>query len=150
VLRVAPWKDAVCLEYQGKGLVLERYPEHVKTVKGYYQLPAVIVIKDRFVKFVRRKVKMRKKNIFIRDKFKCAYCGQTFDREKLTVDHVYPKSKGGKSTWDNLVTACILCNRIKGDTDKMKPLWKPYEPKAHQVFIVGKIQPEWRNYIVED
>lgn len=59
-------------------------------------------------------VKLTKKNIFIRDDHRCQYCGRKFPEPKLTIDHVIPKSRGGKTTWTNLVTACAECNTKKG------------------------------------
>lgn len=147
ILGVAPWERAVTLEFQGKAYALKHYSEAIKTASGFYQLPAVLMLKTKYVKYFRNKVKLKKKNVFIRDKYKCAYCGKVFKKDDLTIDHVHPQSKGGKNTWENLITACFPCNRKKADNDIMKPMWKPYEPKDNQVFIVDKMQPEWGDYI---
>lgn len=152
ILGVVPWERAVTLEFQGKAYAVKHYTEAVKTASSdspFYQLPAVLVLKNKFVKYFRTKVKLKKKNVFIRDHYKCAYCGNQFKKDELTIDHVHPQSKGGKSTWENLVSACQRCNRKKGDGNSMKPLWKPYEPKNNQIFIVDRMQPEWKDYIYE-
>lgn len=149
VLGVVSWQRAATLEFQNKAYVLKHYTEAVKTASSYYELPAVMVLKDKFVKYFSSKVKLKKKNVFIRDRYKCAYCGKVFSKNDLTIDHVHPQSKGGKNTWENLVSACFPCNRKKGDRLDIKPLWKPYEPKNTQVFIVDKMQPEWSDYLYE-
>lgn len=60
-------------------------------------------------------VKLSRKNIFIRDNYKCRYCGKNGSASSLTLDHVLPRSRGGKFSWDNLVTSCVSCNARKGD-----------------------------------
>ncbi|MCD6385517.1 HNH endonuclease [Candidatus Sumerlaeota bacterium] len=61
-------------------------------------------------------VKFNRRNIFLRDNFTCQYCGRKAQRDELTIDHVIPRSRGGKSTWENVVIACIECNAKKGDS----------------------------------
>lgn len=147
VLGVVSWQRAATLEMQGKAYVAKHYSEAVRTASDFYQLPAVMVLKDKFVKFFKNKVKLKKKNVFIRDHYKCAYCGKVFKKDELTIDHVHPQSKGGKNTWDNLISSCFPCNRKKGDRLDIKPLWKPYEPQNNQIFIVDKMQPEWSDFL---
>lgn len=59
-------------------------------------------------------VKFNRRNIFLRDSFTCQYCGRKAARDELTIDHVVPRSRGGKSTWENVVIACMDCNALKG------------------------------------
>jgi len=78
--------------------------------------------------------KLSKKNIFRRDNFICAYCGNTFQPKDLTVDHIKPKSRGGKFSWENLITACFKDNNKKGnrtpDEAGMKLLFYPTQPNS--------------------
>jgi len=78
--------------------------------------------------------------LFRRDRFICAYCGQAFDRDKLTRDHIIPKSKGGLNTWMNCVTACLECNQEKGArrVEDFRPLlYVPYVPCRNEQFILA-------------
>jgi len=149
VLAVVRWQRAVTLEYQNKAYPLKHYVEAVPTATGFYQLPAVMILRDKYVKYFRSKVKLSKKNVFVRDGYKCAYCGQRFKKDELTVDHVHPRCKGGKNTWENLVASCFPCNRRKGDNTAIKPKFKPTEPRDNQIFIIDRMQPEWKEYLYD-
>ena len=72
--------------------------------------------------------RLSKRNIFLRDNYVCQYCGTDCTHDSATLDHVQPISKGGKSTWDNLSTACKPCNYRKANSTKMKPKQMPYKP----------------------
>lgn len=79
------------------------------------------------------KVKLTRRNIYIRDEYTCAYCGKKFNTEKLNIDHVIPKSRGGRNVWSNVVCSCVPCNTKKDnrtpDEAGMKLRRKPFEPK---------------------
>lgn len=83
----------------------------MRSVSSVFQVPAVIRIK-RYVHVPYKGVMLTRQNVFKRDGFACQYCGSL---KELTLDHVVPRSKNGKSTWSNLVTACKSCNSRKGD-----------------------------------
>lgn len=78
--------------------------------------------------------------VFRRDRCLCAYCGQVFREDQLTLEHIYPQSRGGKNTWMNLVAACKSCNNRKDcrtpEEAKMPLLYVPYEPNLHEAFIL--------------
>jgi hypothetical protein len=81
--------------------------------------------------------------LYARDRFLCAYCGSVFSYEFLTIDHVLPKSRGGKNTWVNCVTACKSCNHKKKNRTpeeaKMHLIYVPYAPTLHEkIFLKGK------------
>jgi 5-methylcytosine-specific restriction endonuclease McrA len=88
-----------------------------------------------------------------RDKYCCQYCGGQFLYQELTIDHVVPKSKGGRLTWENSVTACGPCNVKKGDSLYPKPLTEPKRPTWHQINYANKHHPliipdiSWQSYI---
>ena len=96
--------------------------------------------------------KITRRAVFARDRWTCQYCGH--ERGNLTVDHVVPRSKGGKSTWDNIVTCCAPCNRRKGDRlprqANMVPARAPKAPNA-TIFIhvaTPTIPAAWEQYLV--
>jgi len=84
---------------------------HIRTVTKSFDYPAVICL-NHYKSIPFRGVLLNRNNLFRRDKGECQYCGS---KKQLTLDHVIPRSKGGKSNWINLVTACHRCNVIKGD-----------------------------------
>ena len=113
IINIVNWKRALTLVLKGRAEIIEESNRVVsnfeKTV--VFTVPAVIKLVS-FVKNVyKARVAFNKTNVFIRDKYKCQYCSST---EHLTVDHVIPLSKGGKTTWENCVTACKHCNMLKG------------------------------------
>lgn len=113
--------------------------------KEQYKIPSVI----RLFKYVKRKrkiMRLTRSNIYKRDGYECVYCGST---QNLTLDHVYPKSKGGKDTWNNLVTACHVCNSEKSDKviDKSKlNICRPtYFYAIHNTDM--NIENDWKPYV---
>ena len=99
------WRD-LSVFVQGVGTVL--------TPTYQIAAPEVIML-TRFCKLPPRQVKFSRRNIYARDNYTCQYCGCTPPRDELTIDHVVPRSRGGKSTWDNVVLACVRCNTTKGN-----------------------------------
>ena len=84
-------------------------------------------------------------NVFLRDKWDCQYCGGHFKTSELTFDHVVPKSKGGRTSWDNIVTACRSCNTLKGHKMphqcQMHPIHKPKQPSIYELQDNGRAFP---------
>jgi 5-methylcytosine-specific restriction endonuclease McrA len=104
----------------------------VRTVKTEIQVPRVIRLLS-YDRLPRHTVKFNRRNIFARDNSQCQYCGQRCATTELTLDHVVPRSRGGQSTWENIVCACLDCNIRKGGrTPKeahMTLIRKPEKPK---------------------
>jgi len=104
----------------------------VHTVDRRVCIPEIIVL-TRSNRLPKRDIKYSRQSVFNRDKFKCQYCGKLFVRSELTIDHVYPKHLGGRSTWDNVVAACRPCNEKKGHKllkdCGMKLIAAPKKPK---------------------
>jgi len=103
-----------------------------------------------------REVRFTRRNIFYRDRNRCQYCGGIFRQKDLNLDHVVPLSRGGKSTWDNVVCACVPCNTRKGDrspTDAgMRLVRRPKKPAGHPMLRANWIGPcpeEWKTYLDE-
>lgn len=141
---------AFLLIYLNKAEMLAHAPDRfLHTITHTYHYPTVI----RLYKYVHRPYKnvvMTRQNIFKRDHSVCQYCGS---RERLTIDHVVPKSRGGKSIWDNLVTACQRCNSLKGDQTPeeagMHLRQKPFKPNF-LMFIrdfSGNSEENWLPYL---
>tara|TARA_B100000427_G_C15257527_1_gene485052 strand:+ start:153 stop:674 length:522 start_codon:yes stop_codon:yes gene_type:complete len=146
--------EALVLCIIGKANAIETYAQEVRTVSESFSLPAVIVL-NRYVKFRFHSVACKRQNILWRDDNQCQYCAKRYDAEKMTIDHILPKSKGGKNTWENLVAACKKCNQRKGNrtpTEANMCLIKP--PRAPKSSILKSIKKNqisdiWADYLVE-
>ena len=103
-----------------------------------------------------RRVAFTRFNVFLRDRFTCQYCGQAFASSALTFEHVVPRSRGGQTTWSNIVTACMPCNTGKADTTRIKPRRLPKEPTlkelmaAKRAFPPGYLHESWADYLYRD
>jgi len=121
------WRDAIMYIYHDKCDVLEWYDDWVvRSQRWETRVPAVIMLKD----YLRRKEKPRfsKSNVYLRDQYHCGYCGVDVNNATATLDHVLPLSRGGKTSWDNIITACGPCNSKKGNRTDIKPRYAPYQP----------------------
>ncbi|MGQ9776566.1 MAG: HNH endonuclease [Thermodesulfobacteriota bacterium] len=112
-LKVIHWKKAVLMVLLDKVEVLEEYDRLIRGIQFSLKLPAVIRLR-RFIQRKRILVKFSRQNLFIRDRRTCQYCGEPFEPNELTYDHVIPRSKGGQTEWTNVVTCCTACNLKKG------------------------------------
>ena len=105
--------------------------ESIRTVSKIIKIPRVIIVL-RYDKVPNKEVKFNRYNIFRRDRSECQYCRKPFPKNQLTIDHVHPKSLGGKTIWENVVCCCITCNRKKGSnilsSTNMKLAVKPSKP----------------------
>lgn len=151
-LSAIQWKEAITFMYLDKVDVLEWYDDWVVRSSSWEtRVPSVIMLKE----FMRRgrKPRFSKTNLYIRDLYTCQYCGSEFARRHLTLDHVIPLSKGGKTRWTNIVAACQKCNSAKGNKTIMKPKRNPYEPDYWELVNKRKElefdvrHPVWRNYL---
>ena len=112
-LRVISWRRAVRLLTLGKVEVVEESEMEVRSVTFVIRLPSVV----RLLRLVRRRnrpVRFSRRNIYVRDGFRCQYCGRRPPVEDLTYDHVVPRALGGQTGWENIVAACVECNARKG------------------------------------
>ena len=110
-LKVVPWKKAIIMVMLGKVEIVEEYDRVIRGVCIKLKLPAVIRLK-RFIKRNTPQVKFSRQNLYVRDRGRCQYCGILFEHNKLTYDHVVPRSKGGQTELTNVVTCCTACNQI--------------------------------------
>lgn len=149
-LTVCSFKRAFLLVYLQKADLIHASDNTlIRTVNESYACPSVIKI-NRYVNAPYRGVVLTRHNVFRRDSHKCQYCGETKD---LTLDHVIPKSKGGKTNWKNLVTACKKCNTKKGDLSVKEAgltLKKPPFRPSQFMFLAdvnGNIREEWLPFL---
>ncbi len=105
------WQDALKAVFLERDEVVAEYDRVVRSPSFEMKLPSVVSLKN-FVSHARTPAFTRF-NVFLRDSFTCQYCGST-ERDLLTFDHVIPRSRGGRTTWDNITTACSPCNLRKG------------------------------------
>jgi 5-methylcytosine-specific restriction endonuclease McrA len=125
----------------------------VRSISVDIRVPQVIVLLL-FDRMPRKEVKFTRHNVFERDKNTCQYCGQIFDRRDLNLDHVFPRDRGGQTTWENIVCSCIPCNSRKGNRlpheAGMQLLRKPKRPKWRPFLNVSFSSPHhesWKHFI---
>lgn len=152
-LQICNMRRAVILIFLGKAHSVERYDDEIRSVSYSMQMPAVIRIYN-YINLPRNSIVLTRKNILKRDSLSCQYCGTK--SSPLTVDHITPKVKGGKDSWENLTTACVSCNNKKGNRTlreaNLKLLSKPRVPSRItfiQRFVRTPIK-EWRPYLFMD
>lgn len=149
-LTVCTMRRAIILVHLNKADLVESVPDlFLRSPSVKLPCPSIVRLRG-YVRIPYRNIMLSRKNILRRDAHRCQYCSR---RESLTVDHVLPKSRGGKDHWTNLVAACISCNNAKGDRTpeeaKMPLLRKPFRP-SHVMFIrdyVGCIEEAWKPYL---
>ncbi|MBV1869058.1 MAG: HNH endonuclease [Marinosulfonomonas sp.] len=134
------WQDAIKAAYLERVDIVAEYDEVVRSPTTTISIPSVVVLKE-YVK-PQKRVAFTRFNLFLRDEFCCQYCGSQGD---LTFDHVVPRSKGGITSWENVVAACAPCNLKKGSLSlhqTVMSLRKPIrKPAAEQLRNMGRKFP---------
>lgn len=149
-LTICSVQRAIVLIHLHKAEMVASAPgRFIRSPRTAFPCPSIVRLKM-FVRVPYRRIMLSRKNVLRRDGFRCQYCGV---RDGLTVDHVFPKSRGGKDTWENLVAACTSCNNRKGnrtpDEARMPLRRKPFRP-SHVMFIrdyVGDVADTWKPYL---
>jgi 5-methylcytosine-specific restriction endonuclease McrA len=149
------WQDAIKAVFMDRVNIVSEYDRLVHSPSFSMRLPSVVSLKA-YVKPARQPAFTRF-NVFLRDRFTCQYCGA---REELTFDHVVPRSRGGVTTWENVVAACSPCNLRKGDRlpgdAGMLPHQHPFAPTVTDLNRAGKLFPpnylheSWMDYLYWD
>lgn len=121
-LNLVSWKRAIKLVLKDKVEIIKKSKEYVKAGNNKIYIPMVVRLVNMVKHILRKKFTFSKKNVFIRDDYTCQYCGKVVSEP--TIDHVFPVSKGGKTTWENCVTSCKKCNNEKGNLS-LKEFGKP-------------------------
>jgi 5-methylcytosine-specific restriction endonuclease McrA len=155
-LKVVNWQKALTLWCQGKVEVVASYDREVRSVSLSFRLPSVIRLLRRIrIRRAIDDVPFSRANIYARDHCTCQYCGSRFPAADLTFDHVIPVAQGGRKNWDNIVAACVTCNRRKGgrtpDQAGMSLIRVPKRPSkapAVRLTIGLRHTPDsWRDYL---
>ena len=150
-LNVCSLRRAHVLVFKGKAEVVEELDRPLRSATDTYQWPHVIRLVHyvRVPRMVQRKISRRA--LFARDGWRCVYCGTTNGR--LTLDHVVPRSKGGESIWENVVTACAPCNLRKGDRSleqlgmELKTTPRAPQPVLFIKLAAPRIPERWTTYL---
>jgi 5-methylcytosine-specific restriction endonuclease McrA len=151
--RIVGWQDAITLVYLNKVDVVVCYEELIRSPSTVIQLPAVVRMK-RVVRAAGRRIRFSRLNVYLRDGFSCAYCAAKLRISELTWDHVVPRSQGGRTVWENILTACAMCNAKKGNRTPlqagMPPLKRAYRPTSlpmpPPLIDVASAPPEWSSF----
>jgi 5-methylcytosine-specific restriction endonuclease McrA len=150
-LNITTWRRAVVLLLKGKAEQLE-YQQHY--IYSKFPVPTVIRLRY-YVRVPYKEIPLTRRNILERDDHTCQYCD--YKGDNLTLDHVIPRSRGGKDTWENLVAACVRCNVNKGNrtpTEAHMPLRieprRPYSSLHFEVarYIKSGRNKEWKKYVI--
>ena len=125
----------------------------IRTVSNEIQVPRIIRLLS-YDRLPKQTVKLNRRNLFARDSNQCQYCGKRFATTDLTLDHVIPRSQGGKATWDNIVCACLHCNIRKGGRTPrqahMSLIRKPEKPKRSPLLslkLTNQKYQSWKTFL---
>ena len=145
-LNVTSIRRGFILVIKGKAEVLRQDADNIVTSIGEFVRPLIIRLLS-YVRFKSKPVKLNRKRIFKRDNNECVYCGS---KRNLTIDHIMPRSRGGKNTWSNLVTCCSNCNLRKGNRTPeeagMRMNYKAYEPTIFSSIINVDVEELWGDF----
>jgi len=154
-LSLWPWQDAVKAAWLDRVDIVSEYDEVVHSPSTTIRIPSVVVLKD-YVK-PQKRVAFTRFNLFLRDEFRCQYCGAKGD---LTFDHVVPRAKGGITSWENVVEACSPCNLKKGSKllrqTSMGLRKPPRQPDPGELMNMGRKFPpnhlheSWMDFLYWD
>lgn len=150
-INAVPFSRALKYLFQGKVEVLEEYDQ---PIHPDWKAPAVVRLLNWFSPRIKR-VKFSRQHVLARDRWRCQYCGKRRPTRELTFDHILPRSRGGRTTWENIVAACVCCNTKKANRTPeevgMRLLKKPVRPNWIPIFSIAvqnvvQVPPEWREY----
>lgn len=149
------WQDAIKAAYMDRVDIVAEYDDYVSSPSTRIKIPSVVVLRDYVVP--QKRVAFTRFNLFLRDEFKCQYCGSKGD---LTFDHVVPRASGGITSWENVVAACSKCNLKKAAKSlKRSGLHlqrPPRRPNAEELKNIGRKFPpnhlheSWMDFLYWD
>jgi len=153
-INVCAARRAIVLVLKGVAMTEEENGHFLHAARLAIRLPSVIRLLE-YRRIPHQTRALSRKNILLRDRNTCQYCGELLPSGELTLDHVVPRSRGGASTWENLVACCHPCNRQKGNqfpTEAGMKLMR--EPRAfnlhtsrHIMRLMGRSDDKWRKYL---
>lgn len=147
------WEDAVRAVVKRTVQVVAEYDVVARSPSVEMRLPSVVALKEYMP--APKHVAFTRFNVFLRDHFTCQYCGDPFKPADLTFDHVIPRSRGGPTSWNNIVAACGTCNMDKDDQHR-RPRTAPREPTAYELLAAQRKFPPkylhetWLDYLYWD
>jgi len=154
-LHVVSWQKAVTMFFDGKVEVVSEYEHDIRSVSLTIKMPAVVRL-VRAHRFVHAGPRFSRSHVLLRDQMTCQYCGATpSSPRKLSFDHVLPRARGGATSWENIVTACLPCNTRKGcrtpEEAGMTLRRKPFRPRSlpffHARLTLGRGIPDaWKSW----
>ncbi len=152
-LNICRVRRAVVLLYQSKAEMLENGSGFIHSANGEFPVPSVIRLAIMIKRPYRSERKLTRLEVFRRDQHTCQYCGK--ETRQLTLDHIIPRYRGGEHTWENVVSACVPCNRRKaGRTPQeagMRLIRQPSHPHDNGLFFIPAhyphIRSEWQKYL---
>ena len=151
-VEVISWQEAVILTWLNKAWAAEYTDKWVRSAKEAFQIPSVIVL-FRYIDEKFFSLPCTRKNILTRDDHQCQYCGNHFRESDLTIDHVIPRSKGGKNEWNNVAAACRTCNQRKSnyllENSPVSLIRKPKKPSYRSLIKkrIGDANSKWKEYL---
>ncbi len=154
-LNICRVRRAVVLLYQDKAEMLENGSGFIHSANRELPVPSVIRLASMIKRVPRLGRKLTRLEVFRRDQYACQYCGK--ETRPLTLDHVIPRYRGGQHTWENIVSACVPCNRRKaGRTPQeagMRLIRQPSQPHDSRLFYIPAYYPdtrsEWQKYLLQ-
>ena len=159
-LAVITLPRAINLLLAEKAVVVEQTEWFLRTVRTRFPVPSVIALRN-YVNVPRRRAHWSRRGVLVRDNYTCIYCGshpgtiqrgRMLNKSDFTIDHIRPKSRGGRDTWTNTACACADCNHRKGDRlhneAGMRLRWEPKTPRtSYLVVAIGSGPDAWKRYI---
>lgn len=151
---------AINLILAGKAIAVEHTDKFLRTVRDQFPVPSVVALRT-YVNVPRRQAHWSRRGVLVRDNYVCIYCGvkpgsiykgKVLNKRDFSIDHIVPRSRGGRDTWTNTACACSYCNHRKGDRLPhevgMRLRWEPKTPRtSYLVIAVGSGPDVWKRYI---
>lgn len=153
-INVTAARRAVVLVLKGVATTEEENGSFIHSARAAIRIPSVIRL-THFRRIPYQTRALSRKNILLRDRYTCQFCGRVLPASELTLDHVVPRSRGGHTDWDNLVACCHSCNNRKGDRLpdevglKLQRLPRPFtlHTSRQLMRMIGKSDERWRKYL---
>ena len=152
------WHETIKAIFLDRVLALSHYDRVVRSPSAEHRLPSVVALKQYIPQ--NRRPPFTRFNVFLRDRFTCQYCAAPHSTSELTFDHLVPRSRGGRTSWQNVVAACTSCNLAKGSRLPkecgMRPLSEPLVPTTFELQERGRAFPpnflheSWRDFLYWD